>query len=132
MAGNRLRDHDRLDGTSNFVIWKARILAVLDKNRIKDYALKVVVVLVNADPLKKYKEPQVKVECIILDRVKDHVVPHIVEKDTTREMWEALTTLYEGTSLQHKMLLENQLRQYQMQKGEEIDPFLLRLQEIRN
>ena len=30
------------------------------------------------------------------------------------------------------MLLENQLRQYQMQKGEEIYPFLLRLQGIRD
>ena len=30
-----------------------------------------------------------------------------------------------------KMLLENQLRSYQMQKGEEIDLFLLKLQGIR-
>ena len=67
---------------------------------------------------------------MILDGVKDHVVPHIAEKETTREMWEALTTLYQGTSIQQKMLLEIQLRQYQMQKGEEIDPFILRLQGI--
>ena len=56
MAINGLRDQDRLDGASNFIIWKARILAVLDKNRIKDYALRTVVVPVDADPLKKYKE----------------------------------------------------------------------------
>ena len=30
------------------------------------------------------------------------------------------------------MLLENQLRLFQMQKGEEIDPFLIRLQGIRD
>ena len=30
------------------------------------------------------------------------------------------------------MLLENQLQSYQMQKGEQIDPFLLRLQEIHD
>jgi len=34
---------------------------------------------------------------MILDGVKDHVIPHIAKKDTTREMWESLTTLYEGT-----------------------------------
>ena len=34
--------------------------------------------------------------------------------------------------MQRKMLLENQLRSYQMQKGEKIDMFLLRLQEIRD
>ena len=88
----------------------ARILAVLDKNRIKDYALKTVAVLVDVNPLKKYEEAQVKSKCMILDRVKDHVVPHIVEKEIAREMWEALTTLYEGTSAQQKMLLDNYLR----------------------
>ena len=129
---NGLRDQDKLDGASNFVIWKARILAVLDKNHIKDYALKIVVVLVDVDPLKKYKDAQAKVKCMILDGVKDHVITNIVEKETTREMWEALTTLYEGTFIQQKMLLENQLREYHMQKGEEIDPFLLKLQVIRD
>eukprot|EP00253_Pinus_taeda_P004485 PITA_04485 len=93
---------------------QARILIVLDKNRIKDYALKVVDVPVDADPPQKYEEAQAKAKCMILDGVKDHVVPHIAEKDTTREMWEMLTTLYQGTSVQRKMLLENQLRQYQM------------------
>lgn len=82
--------------------------------------------------MKKYEEAQAKAKCMILDEVKDHVVPHIVEKETTREVWEALTTLYQGSSVQRKMLLENQLRQYQGQKGEEIGPFLLRLQGIRD
>ena len=54
MAVTGLRDQDKLDGASNFVIWKARILAVLDQNRIKNYALKVVAVPVDADLLKKY------------------------------------------------------------------------------
>lgn len=107
MVVNGVRDQDKLDGASNFVIWKARILVFLDKHRIKDYALKVVVVLVDADPLKKYEEAQAIAKCMILHGVKDHVLPHISEKETSREMWEALTTLYQGTSVQRKMLLEN-------------------------
>jgi len=99
MEVNGLRDQDRLDGASNFVIWKARILAVLDKNCIKDYVLKMVAVPVDVEPLKKYEEVQAKAKCMILDGVKDHVISHIVEKDIVREMWEALTTLYEGTSV---------------------------------
>lgn len=109
MAINGLRDQDKLDGASKFVIWKARIMTVLDKNCIKDYALRMVAIPVDVDPFKKYKEAQGKAKCMILDGVKDHVVPHIAKKDT-REMWEALTTLYEGTSFQRKMFLENQLR----------------------
>lgn len=81
------------------------VAAILDKNCIKDYALKIVVVPVDVDPLKKYEEAQAKAKCMTLDGVKDHVIPHIVEKDTAKEMWEALTTLYKGTSVQRKMLL---------------------------
>ena len=73
-----------------------------------------------------------RVKCMILDGVKDHVVPHIAEKNTAKETWDTLTTLYQGSSMQRKMLLENQLRSYQMHKGEKIDPFLLRLQEIHD
>lgn len=51
MADNGPRDQETLDGASNFFIWKARILVVLDKNRIKGYALKVVVVPVDVDLL---------------------------------------------------------------------------------
>ena len=67
-----------------------------------------------------------------MDRVKDHVVPHIAEKNTRTEMWTTLTSMYQGTFVQRRMLLENQLRLFQMHKGEEIDPFLIRLKAIRD
>ena len=65
-----------------------------------------------------------------MDGVKDHVIPHIVDKNTTNDMWVALEAMYQGSFVQRKILLENQMRLFQMQKGEEIDPFLFRLQTI--
>ena len=48
------------------------------------------------DPAKneKYEDAMVRAKSMILDGVKDHVIPHIAEKNTTKEMWDALTTLY--------------------------------------
>ena len=109
MAASGLRDHDKLDGASNFVIWKARILSVLDEHRINHIIESTVAVPVDADSLKKYEEAQAKAKRLIMDGVKDHVVPHIAEKNTSHEMWTSLTTLYQGTSVQRRMLLENQL-----------------------
>ena len=48
-----MRDHDRLDGASSYVIWKARMLFLLDEHALKTYIDNVVVVSANADPLKK-------------------------------------------------------------------------------
>jgi len=57
---------------------------------------------------------------------------HIADKDTTRQMWEALATLYKGSSEQWKMYMEQKMTSTQIEKGEHIDSFLTRLQEIRD
>jgi len=131
MALHEVRDQNRLDGASNFVVWKAKILSVLDKNRVKNFALKVIVVPLNPSDNDRYEEAMVRAKGIILDEVKDHVVPHIAKKEMTFEIWEALKKLYQHTSVQRRMLLENQMRSYQMKKRQSIDTFLGGLNEIR-
>lgn len=80
---------------------------VLDKNRLKDFALETIAIPVNPVENDKYKEAMARTKSIILDEVKDHVVPHIAEKETTIAMWEALMKLYQHTFVQRKMLVEN-------------------------
>ena len=132
MALHGVRDQNRLDGASNFAVWKARILSVLDRNRVKNFTLKVISVLVDPNDNDKYKEAMARTKCIILDGVKDHVVPHIAEKETTVEMWEALKNLYQHTFVHRRMVLENQMRSYQMKKGKPIGTFFRGLNEIRD
>lgn len=55
MAASGLRDQDRLDGASNYVIWKARMSCLLDEHFLKVYVDSVVVEPADPDPLKKYK-----------------------------------------------------------------------------
>lgn len=129
---NGVSDQDRLVGASNFIVWKARILSLLDRDRHEQFALRTIAVPVDPADNDKYEDAIARAKIIMLDGVKDHVVPHIAEKNTTNEMWEALKKLYLHTSVQRKMILENQLRSYQMQKGEQIDPFLDLLKEIRD
>lgn len=114
------------------MVWKAKILSILDRHCIKTFTLRIVAIPVDPADNEKYDEAMGKAKCIILDGVKDHVVQHIVEKETTKETWDALKMLYQHTSMQRKMLLENQLLSYQMQKGEQIDHFLGWLKEIRD
>lgn len=78
----------------NFAIWNAKILLVLHKNYVKNFTLKIIAILFNPNDNDKYEEVMAMTNSIILDGVKDHVVPHIAEKETTFEMWEALKKLY--------------------------------------
>ena len=130
MASYDLRDQDRLDSVSNFAIWKAKILSILEEHDVREHIENVVAVPVDANALQKLNKNQARAKRLIMDGVKDHVVPHIVEKKTTNEVWTTLTTLCQGSSVQCKMYLENQMRMFQMHKGEEIDLLLPRLQTI--
>ena len=94
MAMNGLRDQDKLDENSNFVIWKARILSVLDRHCIKGFALRTMAIPVDPADNERYEDAMAKAKCIILDGVKDHVIPHIVEKNMAKEMRDTLMTLY--------------------------------------
>ena len=72
-----------------------------------------------------------QVKKLILDGVRDHVVSHIAAKGTDKEMWDTLSTLYQGTS-ERKLYLEEKLRCTRMQKGEHINPYPTRIQENRD
>ena len=49
MATIGLRDQDRLEGASNYVIWKDRMSFLLDEHDLKAYIDNVVVVLEDPD-----------------------------------------------------------------------------------
>jgi hypothetical protein len=40
------------------------------------------------------KKKEVKAKRMIMDAIKDHLIPHISEKKTTKEMFDALVSLY--------------------------------------
>ena len=56
MASYGLRDQDRLDSVSNFVIWKAKILTVLKEYGIRDHVKNFLVVPTNVNTLNKLNE----------------------------------------------------------------------------
>ena len=132
MAPHGLGDQDRLEGLSNFSVWKARILIFLEAYGLRDHAEQTLAPPTDADLLLKHREAAGHAKRLIMDTIKDHIVPHIAEKRTANEMWKALTSLYEGKSVQRKMLLEAQMRSFMMNKGEDIEHFLFKLQTAVN
>ena len=118
----RLRLEDRLDGVENFVPWKARIVLILEENELWDEVvhnttavLIVVPPSTDAATLTVFNK-DIKARRIILDAAKDHVIPHISSKTRAYQMWDALTSLFQSSNENRKMVLREKLKTIKMAK----------------
>jgi hypothetical protein len=75
-----LRVEDRLEGATNFQAWKARILFLLEENDLKEYVEMVILDPKDAHEVVAHKKREVKAKRMLLEFVKDYLIPHIFEK----------------------------------------------------
>ena len=119
-----LRLEDRLDGAGNFVPWKARLVLILEENKLWDEVVNnttanpiVVPASTDAQALSAFNKKDIKARRIILDAVKDHVIPHISSKTRAYQMWDDLTSLFQSSNENRKMVLREELKSIKMAKA---------------
>ena len=61
-----------------------------------------------------------KTKRLILDSIKDHLIPHVSSLKTLKEVYDALTKMFEGKNINRKITLRNQLKNVKIQKYETI------------
>ncbi len=122
----------RLEGVCNFLQWKVRISVVLKENKIWPCVSAASVPPVDPVALDVYEVREAKAQRIILDGVKDALIPHLAEKKTAFEMWETLKNLYEAKNENRKMALKDKLHAIKMTKGENVVSFLTRLSKVKD
>ena len=91
-----LRFGDWLEGISTYSSWRGKIKLVFLMNNLWDYSNAQIKAPSNATTLALYNKADAKAKLIILDGVKDHLIPHITRKDTAWDMWEALKVLLQN------------------------------------
>jgi len=94
METTPLRVEDRLDGASNFLSWKARVILALKEYDLWELVEKAITPLRDSTTLDAHNKKEIKAERVLLDSVKDHLIPHLIEKKTTKEMFNALFSLF--------------------------------------
>ena len=95
IAVNIFRLEEKLQGSTNYKSWKARLTAILEENDL-DY----IVFNVSEEPTSNagrlaYKKKQAKARRIIYDSVKETVMPNITALKTAKECFDTLANLYE-------------------------------------
>jgi hypothetical protein len=75
----------------------------------------------------KYKKDMIRDKRIIVDSIKDHLIPQVSSKNTPKDMFDALTRMYEGRNINRKMNLRTQFKNTRMQKGETVQDYFSRV-----
>ena len=68
---------------------------------------------------------------IIVDSIKDHMIPQVSSKKTPKKMYDALSIMYEGRDINIKMNLRAQLKGTKMRKGESIQDYFTMVSQFR-
>ena len=87
----QLRVEDRLQGAQDLPTWKERITRILDVSDAEEHIDSTKVGPIDPAAWNKIDS---RAMLIILDGVKDHIVPHLSRKKIALEMWKALESLY--------------------------------------
>jgi hypothetical protein len=84
MVSTPLGVEDRFDGASNFLSWKERVTLPLKEYDLWELVDKVIAPLTDTTDLAVHKKKEIKSERVFLDSMKDHLIPHLSEKKTTK------------------------------------------------
>jgi hypothetical protein len=77
--------------------------------------------------LAAYSKKNVKAKRMLLDAMKDHIIPHVSGKKNAYKMWEALTKIYQSGNQNRKMVLREKLRSTKMSKTDTMASYLTRI-----
>ena len=75
---------------------------------------------------------EAKAQRLILDGIRNHLIPHVAEKNTAYEMWNILKGLYEAKNENRIMALKEKLQGTKMAKGEGATSFLTWVAQVKD
>ena len=107
---------DKLEGIENFLAWKYRIGLILKDNGHEKYIKDEFAEPKEDEAKEKHEQDLIKAMWIIVDSIKDHLIPQVSYKNTPNKMYDALYIMYVGRNINKKMNLRSQLKGTKMRK----------------
>jgi hypothetical protein len=82
---------------------------ILEENDLARFVKEEVPEPIDAAKKAKHQKDTIRAKRIIANSIKDHLIPYVSSKKNLKEMFDALTRLYEGKNINWKMNLRTQL-----------------------
>jgi hypothetical protein len=131
-----MRTEDRLDEASNWSPCKTKITFFLEELELWDIVQAPVMIPPAPAPSSSldadFRKDNIKATRTFCDVVRDHIIPHLIGKDYTFEMWASLCKLFQSPNQNRRMVLHEKLKSIQMLDFETVTSYLGRFTQIRD
>ena len=101
---------NKIGGDDNFRAWEYIISLILEENDLDQYITAEVLEPKGDEAKADHKRRMAKDKIIIAYSIKDHLISHVSSFMTTKEVYDALTKMFKGKNINHKMNLRNELK----------------------
>jgi len=118
---NKIKGENKLEGASNYRSWKKIIDLILEKNKVLDLVTRKVKKRTegSSDENKvRFRESEILAMTLMVEGIKENLVPYISNIDSTQDMYEALSKLFTIKNIGQVASLKNELRTTKMTKDD--------------
>ena len=122
---------DKLARDDNFWAWKYRISLILEENDLDQFISGYVPEPEGDEAKDSHKRSMAKAKRIIVDSIKDHLIPHVYAFKTLKEVYDSSTNIFEGKNINQNMTLRNQLKIVNIHNFETIQSHFTRVAQIK-
>ena len=84
------------------------------------------------ESMSKYKKDMIIAKRIIADSSKDNLIPQLSSRETPKEMFDSMSSLFEARNIKRKMTLRNYLKSVRAQKLETMQYYFTRVAQIKD
>lgn len=127
-----MKGENKLEGSSNYRAWKKSIDLILEKHKVLNLIQGKVKKPTDEAEKEKFRETTILSMNLIVDGVKDNLIPYISNIDSAKEMYEALSKLFTSKNIGLIEKLKNELRTIKMMKYGTVSSYFVRISRIRD
>jgi hypothetical protein len=82
--------------------------------------------------MEKFEDNDINAMSIIVDSIKNHLIPYISHIDSSKKMYDALPNLFSVRNIGQVTSLKNELRDMKMNDDDNITSYFVRISQLRD
>lgn len=132
MEENKSGSHIKLEGASNWNVWKFQSIILLRSHDLLEVVQGTKVKPETPADIQKWEKLDAKAQTWLVTRMSESAMMHILTCTTAAQMWNKLASVYEQKSETTIHIVQQRFFQYKFEDGTEMSSFLSKIEEMKN